>query len=251
MKSKVAMVSYKNTLPFLYGFEHHPDNVGFDVELLHPAACSYAFAKGDKDIALVPVAFLENRTDYKIISDYCIGSNGPVNSVAILSNKPIKELEKIILDNHSMTSNRLCKILLDNYWNKDMVFSKEDVSEGIDGLPEDTGVVMIGDKVFEHQSNFKHKYDLGEIWNKMTGLPFVFAVWIAKKAVPKETTEKLNRVLAFGVNSIDDILKTKSYNNFDLEEYLKVNLEFNYSSNNKKGLELFLNKYKLQANVGE
>ena len=251
MKSKVAMVSYKNTLPFLYGLEHHPDHVFFDVELLHPAACSDAFANGDKDIALVPVAFLEHRTDYKIISDFCIGSDGPVNSVAILSNKPIQELKKIILDNHSMTSNRLSKILLENYWNLEMDFSKEDVSKGIENLSEDTGVVMIGDKVFAHQSKFQFKYDLGEIWKKMTGLPFVFAVWIARKNLPIERTDKLNQVLAFGVSSIDAILKTKSYNNFNLEQYLKVNLEFNFSSTNKQGLELFLNKYRLTADVDE
>lgn len=249
MKCKVAIVSYKNTLPFLYGLEHHQDHKNFVVELLNPAACSHAFANGDKDIALVPVAFLEDRDDYNIISDYCIGSNGPVNSVAILSNQPIAKLNRIILDNHSMTSNRLCKILFRHHWNKQVDFSKEDVSDGIDNLPLDEGVLMIGDKVFSHQGKFIFKYDLGEVWKEMTGLPFVFAVWIAKTNVSNQTISSFNNILSYGVSNIDNILKATSFDNFDLEEYLKVNLEFNFSSDNKKGLEFFLNKYRLPAEV--
>lgn len=249
MKCKVAMVSYKNTLPFLFGLENHNDHRRFDVELLNPAACSLAFANGLKDIALVPVAFLENRNDYKIISDYCIGSNAAVNSVAILSNKPIHELSQIILDNHSITSNRLCKILMEHHWSHEVSYIKKDVSQGIRNLAEDAGVVMIGDKVFEYQSNFKYKYDLSLEWNQMTNHPFVFAVWIAKKELSDKLVHSFNKILKYGVDHIDDILKTTSFENFDLEQYLKVNLEFNFTAENRAGLTVFLNNYQLPAAV--
>lgn len=249
MKCKVAMVSYKNTLPFLFGLENHTEQNLFNVELLNPAACSLAFANGDKDIALVPVAFLENRNDYKIISDFCIGSNGAVNSVAILSNKPIEELKEIILDNHSLTSNRLSKILLEHHWKQEVKFRKEDVSRGVDNLPDETGVVMIGDKVFEHQSKFQFKYDLSQEWNTMTNHPFVFAVWIARKELATELIDTFNLILKYGVRNIDEILKTTSFENFDLEQYLKVNLEFNFNDKNKAGLKLFLNNYRLPVIV--
>ena len=249
MKCKVAMVSYKNTLPFLFGLENHRDHQGFDVELLNPAACSHAFANGLKDIALVPVAFLENLDEYKIISDYCIGSNAAVNSVAILSNKPIQELSQIILDNHSITSNRLCKVLMEHHWKHELSYSKKDVSKGMKNLPDYAGVVMIGDKVFQYQSEFKFKYDLALEWKEMTNHPFVFAVWIAKEDLSEELTVSFNEILKYGVDHIDEILATTSFENFDLEQYLKVNLEFNFTPKNQAGLTLFLNNYKLPATV--
>lgn len=245
MKVKVAMVSYKNTKPFLYGLENSTDFSNFELKLLHPAACSQAFANGDADIALVPVAFLEDRNDYKIITDYCIGSNGPVNSVAIFSESPIEDLSTIILDNHSLTSNRLVKILMEHYWKLQVNYQKQDVSEGVALIDKKTGVVMIGDKVFDHQAKYSYKYDLSEAWVALTKLPFVFAVWIAKPHVKDEAIAQLNEALAFGVNSIEEILKTNSYQHINLREYLTVNLEFNFSDKNKAGLDIFLNKYKL------
>ena len=247
MKINVAMVSYKNTKPFLFGLDHFAENSPFNLDLLNPAKCSEAFAKGNADIALVPVAFLEERTDYKIITDYCIGADGPVNSVALLSNQPLGEIKEVILDNHSMTSNRLVKVLFENYWKKDPMFLKEDVSRGID-LKTETAVVMIGDKVFEYQDQFKYKYDLAEAWKEMTGMPFVFAVWIAKNNVTKEIESKLNEFLKYGVEHIDEIVATESDPLLNLEEYLKINLKYNYTPQFQAGLNSFLLEYRLSEN---
>ena len=112
MKWKIAMVNYKNTKPFLFGLQQENALSNIALKLLYPAACSEAFANNEADIALVPVAFLKHRNDYKIITDFCIGSNGPVNSVAIFAERPIEQLHKIILDHHSLTSNRLSSCLL-------------------------------------------------------------------------------------------------------------------------------------------
>lgn len=248
MKINVAMVSYKNTKPFLFGFNHFVENSPFRLSLLNPAKCSEAFDSGTADIALVPVAFLEGRTDYKIITDFCIGADGPVNSVALLSQKPIEDLNTIILDNHSMTSNRLIKVLLENHWKKDVEFIKRDVSQGI-SLKENTGVIMIGDKVFEHESEFKYKYDLAEIWKEMTGKPFVFAVWIAKKSLSTELESKLNEYLDYGHKNIEAIIEKDNDPLVNLREYLTINLKYRYTAEFQSGLETFLHEYNIHESV--
>jgi len=248
MKINIAMVSYKNTKPFLFGFNHFAEKSPFSLSLLNPAKCSQAFEAGTADIALVPVAFLQGRTDYKIITDYCIGADGPVNSVALLSNQPIDQLDRLILDNHSMTSNRLVKILLEHHWKKELEFVKRDVSQGIE-LNSNDAVLMIGDKVFEHQSQYEYKYDLAEMWKKMTGKPFVFAVWIAQKSISSELEALLNEYLKYGVTNIEQIIESESDPLVDLREYLTVNLKYKLTKDYQSGLNTFLKDYKVHETV--
>ena len=242
------MVNYKNTKPFLFGFKHYVENSPFRLSLLNPAKCSQAYEIGSADIALVPVAFLEGRSDYKVITNYCIGADGPVNSVAILSQKPIELVNRLILDNHSMTSNRLSKVLMEHHWNKDIEYVKRDVSQGI-ALQANDAVVMIGDKVFEHQSKFAYKYDLAEMWKDMTGKPFVFAVWIAQKSISLELEQRLNEFLKYGVDNIDTIINSETDPLVDLHEYLKINLKYRLTNDFQMGLNSFLNDYSVAEKV--
>lgn len=238
---KIAMVSYKNTLPFSYGFDHYADSFKvFDLSLHNPAECARAFLADIVDIALVPAAFLHKHPETRVITDACIGSDGPVSSVCLLSNTSIQNVKEVILDNHSMTSNALVKVLCRNLWNIEPSYLKKDVSLGYDLSSENSAVVMIGDKVFEFESQYRYKYDLGNYWKEMTNLPFVFAVWVAKKHVPVEVIDKLNRILELGVANIDTILSNLSKEGLDYETYLKLNLKYNFSENYKQGLNRYL-----------
>jgi len=232
----------------LFGFNQYKGDSPFSLSLLDPASCSKAFDSGVADIALVPVAFLEGRDDYNIITDYCIGADGPVNSVALLSNSPISLVESLILDDHSMTSNRLVKILLEHHWNKQVDFVKKDVSQGIQ-LKDNEAVVMIGDKVFEQQEHYQYKYDLAEMWKEMTGLPFVFAVWIAKKNILPEYELQLNNMLKKGVDNIDSIIESEMDPIVDLREYLTINLKYKLTNKYQLGLNTFLKDYHLPESV--
>ncbi len=238
---KVAMVSYKNTLPFAYGFDHFKNSFkAFDLSLYNPAKCAEAFIKNKVDIALVPAAFLNDNPDVKIITDFCIASDGPVNSVCLLTNTSIENINEVILDDHSMTSNALVQVLCREYWHINPIFKKQDVSLGYHSNSKDTGVVMIGDKVFEFESQFRYKYDLGEYWKELTNLPFVFAVWIARKHVSNEAIQKLNQILSLGVENIDTILDKLSTEGLDYETYLKLNLKYSFTKRFKSGLKLYL-----------
>jgi chorismate dehydratase len=233
------MVGYYNTLPFLYGLKKSGD---FDLILDIPSKCMGYYANGDVDIALVPVATLMDRSDYKIITDYCIGCEGEVRTVCLFSNSKIEKITKIYLDRDSRTSQLLVKTLCERSWNIQPVFEECDVKKIIpENLKEGQGILMIGDKVFEVENAFRNTFDLGLEWKKMTDLPFSFAVWIARKELEESVIDHLNEVLGVGVKNIDAVLSEnkKVASRIDLLEYFKKYIDYHFTGDKKSALKLF------------
>ena len=135
-----------NTKPLLYGIKRHP--VLNEIELIedYPSKIAQMLIDDQIDIGLIPVAATLRLKDWYIDSDYCIGSNGPVASVCIFSQVPMDEIKQVYLDYQSRTSVNLAKVLLKEYWKKDVEFidaSGEDFRENIAGS---TAGVVIGDR---------------------------------------------------------------------------------------------------------
>ena len=103
---------------------------------------------------------------------------------------------------------------------------------------------MIGDKVFEKESSFKYKYDLGAIWKKLTGLPLAFAVWVAREDITTETENHLNQSFEFGMSNLNNIIEQESNENLDLFYYFKNNISYSYDEKKKLSLDLYLMKTK-------
>ncbi|MEX0635383.1 MAG: MqnA/MqnD/SBP family protein [Ferruginibacter sp.] len=103
-KIRVGAVSYLNTKPLVYGFEH--GMMEDQVELLfdYPARVANMLLSDEIDIGLIPVTELGKLSGYQIISDYCIGASEAVASVCLFSEVPIDEVEEILLDYQSRTS---------------------------------------------------------------------------------------------------------------------------------------------------
>lgn len=180
-KVKVSVVSYSNTIPFIYGLEKSEDvQEKFNISRDIPSECAAKLLNDEVDIGLVPVAILNEMQEYHILSDTCISAYGKVASVMILSDVPIEMIDSLILDHHSRTSVNLAKILLNEYWNKEVKFlhGKDDFINDIKG---NTAGVLIGDRCLLNKDKFTYQYDLAEEWRKHTGLPFVFAVWASKR----------------------------------------------------------------------
>jgi len=114
------MVGYHNTLPFLHGLRAQAD--AYDLILDVPSECLSYFDRGEADVALVPIGALLVHDDHRVITDYCIGCVGAVETVCIYAHRPIGELDKIFLDSDSRTSQVLTKILCRNHWNIDVEF---------------------------------------------------------------------------------------------------------------------------------
>lgn len=243
-KIRVAAVSYLNTKPLLYGIKNHP--VMNDIELIedYPSRIAQLLIEDKVDIGLIPVAATTRLNSWYINTDYCIGADGPVASVCIFCDVPIEEIEKVFLDYQSRTSVSLAKVLLKEYWKKEVEFidaSGEDFREQIKGT---TAGVVIGDRALEQRLKSKYIYDLGEAWKQHTGLPFVFAAWISKRKLPEEFVQRFNEANEQGINDIDEVVKKFIFEAYSLDTYFKKNISYKLDEKKVKGLQLFLDKLK-------
>lgn len=232
-KIKVSAVSYLNTKPFIYGLENSQLLSNMHLQLDIPADCAEKLLSGKVDLGLIPVATLPQLPNYEIISDFCIGAVGKVNSVFLLSDKPLSEIKSIQLDEHSRTSNLLTRILATNYWNIKPKFTPNKCD----------AMVLIGDRTFGITNSYNYVYDLSEEWENWTGLPFVFAVWAANKNLPADFKLAFNRALQYGINHRKKLISTlPNIPNFDVEDYLMNKISYDFTPEKQKALALFLKK---------
>lgn len=243
-KIRISAVSYTNTKPFLYGLQHSAIIDQIDLSLDMPADCAQKLIDGKVDIGLIPVAATLSLPHWEIVSAYCIGAVGAVNSVFIFSNCDIKDVKRIQLDPQSRSSNNLARVLLKNYWQiqPELINDAEDYSASAD---VHTAFVQIGDRTFGKADSYPYAYDLSAEWQKFTGLPFVFAAWIANKPIPAEFIKEFDAALRLGLAHRTELLKELPQRaDFDLEDYLMHKLDFELTDDKKKALYLFLNYIK-------
>ena len=165
-KIRISAVKYANTYPFIYVLTES----GFDKKVIletdHPADCASKLINGKVDIGLIPVAVLPLLKEYYIISDYCIGANGNVRTVMLLSNCPFEEIETIYLDYRSRSSVNLSKVLAKNFWKKEFEWINTSKSFDFVNIGLNEAVVLIGDQCFEYENRFRYKIDLALEWKK-------------------------------------------------------------------------------------
>lgn len=239
-KIRISAVSYTNTRPFLYGIQNTPLIDKIDLSLDIPADCAQKLIDDKADIGLIPVAAIPDLPEWNIVSDYCIGANGPVNSVFIFSHYPIDDVQTMQFDPQSRTSNNLARVLMKFFWKVDPkpVIDATDYAASTD---PNTAFVQIGDRTFGKKSQFEFVYDLAEEWKKFTGLPFVFAAWVANKSIPRDFISEFNISLKYGLDSRSELLRTlPQRGDFDLDDYLMHKLDFDLTEDKKKALYLFL-----------
>ena len=239
-KIKVGAVSYLNTKPLLYGIKRSPQLME-QIELVedYPSGIAEMLVNGTIDVGLVPVAVIPRLREWHIVTDYCIGGDGDVASVCLFSDVPIEKIEKVLLDYQSKTSVSLAKILLRHYWKIDPVpeDAKEDYISEIKGT---TAGVVIGDRALAQRKVSPYIYDLAGAWKAMTGLPFVFAAWIANKKLPDDFVRIFNEANTAGLQHIDEVIVENPYPAYNLDTYYRKNISYKLDESKKKGMKKFL-----------
>lgn len=229
---RISAVSYTNTAPFVYGLRHSRIPEKALVTLDTPAACAAKLIADEADIGLVPVAALPFIPNYSILSDYCIGAEGAVNSVFIFSNLPVHEVLTLRLDDQSRTSNTLAKVLFKYHWQHQPAY----LTSG-----EADAFVQIGDRTFGRAADYPYAYDMAEEWTRMTGLPFVFAVWAANKPIDPEFIAEFSEALRYGLDRRKEVIAGLPLRpDFDLDDYLMNKISFDFDDRKKWALERFL-----------
>lgn len=236
---RIALVNYLNSKPFLYGLENYPGaGSRFLVDLFHPSQCAAAFDKGTVDIALVPVGAIPSLRNHKIITPFGIAADEEVRTVCLFSQEPKETWTKVWLDNHSRTSVLLARLLIEEYYQLQVDYAPMDIESVQLGKGE--AVLMIGDKVFDHENNFAFKIDLASAWKQWTGLPFVFAAWVAAPEVSEEDELLLSAILDYGIKHIPDVIDTYGPLHPLLPQYYQHYIRYSLDEPYKQGMLNFL-----------
>ena len=234
-KIRVSAVSYTNTLPFIYGLEHTPslaDKISLSLDV--PSTCAHKLIHDEADLGIVPVAALRHIPNATIVSDYCLGATGAVNSVFIYSDKPATEIRTLRLDDQSRTSNALARVLLHHHWRNESIIT-------IEGETKADAYVEIGDRTFGKQHDHPYVYDLAFHWQEFTGLPFVFAAWVTNRPLDVSFITAFNEALAYGLSQRETIIAgLPTRIDFDYHQYLTKHIDYDYNEGKKKALTLFL-----------
>lgn len=243
-KVRVTAVSYLNTKPFIYGIFRSELSDLIELSLDIPSVCAQKLAAGAADLALAPVAVIPDIPESYLVSDFCIGATGPVKTVCIFSEKPIREIKKLYLDFHSKTSATLAPILCRDFWGIQPEFlpAQEGFERRIAG---DTAGMIIGDRAIGREKDFPYVYDLSEAWIRWTSLPFVFAAWVSRQPLDPEFIQRFNAALQFGISRIPELTKIiPAIPGFDMEAYFRQNISYDLDEAKWNGMQRFLKMVK-------
>jgi chorismate dehydratase len=224
----------------VYGLERPPINQQIELIGDYPAKVAEMLINDEIDVGLVPVAILSQLPVYHIVGDYCIGAEGEIATVAMFSEVPMNEIKKIYLDYQSRTSVALLKYLVKEYWGINPEYVQavdENYRQEIKGT---TAGLVIGDRAFEQRKISTFIYDLGSEWKKITGLPFVFAVWVSTQRLPPDFIELFNHANALGLQHINEIASETAFESYDLKKYFSLHVSYRLDEKKKAGMNRFL-----------
>ncbi|SCC54811.1 chorismate dehydratase [Chitinophaga costaii] len=205
----------------------------------YPAKIAQQLVDDQVDVALVPVATIPRLKEYHIITDYCIGAEGPVASVCLFSDVPLSQIKRIYLDYQSRSSVALFKILLQEFWKLEveLVETTGNYEHLITGT--DAGVV-IGDRALVQRHKSIYIFDLAEAWMRLTSLPFVFAAWIANKELSDNFIRQFNEAVGIGIKHLPEVVAENPYEPYDLVTYYTKNISFPLTPAKRQGLSRFV-----------
>ena len=259
---RISAISYLNTAPLMWDFEHGEAGRDFEISYTLPSACARALQAGTADIGIIPAAAYAQIPELMMLPGVAIASRRPVRSILLVSRCPVDKIRTIALDTSSMTSVALTKVLFAKWLGGGREFTAmaPDVEKML--AAHDAGLV-IGDPALQIDRSRYFTLDLAEEWIRYTGKPFVFAVWAARQQALQESTSQesaphdLARIFQqsrdHGLEpaSLDHITHEWSprlgLTESEIRSYLTENIYYNLDAPCLEGLQLF---YRYAAEIG-
>jgi chorismate dehydratase len=268
-KTKISVVKYLNSIPLAWGLMEGPQKDDFEAFFHTPAECADQLRDGKVDIGVIPSIEFQRIAGSKIIAGPVVSSRHRVRSVLLISNKPLWQVKTVAVDNTSRTSAALARIVFDEFYHirPDFKPAEADLASM---LSQNDAAVLIGDKALQFMAENElpneqrqkafikygpepiEVFDLAERWKFLTGLPFVFAFWAARKGFnDSRAAEKLVASREYGVAHIADIAKRYaeqlSLKEEFLREYLTDNVHYYMDDACVESLRIF---YEMAVKVG-
>jgi chorismate dehydratase len=134
----------------------------------------------------------------------------------------------------------LCKILFEKHWKKKVQFIDAKDESYIDNIRGNVAGLVIGDRALKIRDKFKFKFDLGLAWKEMTGLPFVFAVWVRKKEISGEFIPLFNEANGMGLSKINLIIDHNNESSYPMDMYFRKNISYRLTGGMRESMSLYL-----------
>ena len=257
-KLRISAISYLNTAPLMWDFEHGDAGRQFEISYTLPSACARALAQGAADIGIIPAAAYAEIPGLQILPDVAIASRRAVRSILLVSQLPIELVRTVALDTSSLTSVALTRVLFEKWLGGGREFTS--MQPNLEAMLArcDAGL-LIGDPALQVDRTRYHTLDLAEEWIRYTGKPFVFAFWAVRGDALGEADPALDLATVFrqsrdhGLDpaNLDQIARewapSLGLTEDGVREYLTQNIHYQLDAGCLEGLRLF---YRYAAEIG-
>ena len=260
-KTKVSIVQYLNSVPLAWGILEGPQKDEFEPVFSTPAECAEQLAAGAVDVGLIPSIEYQRIPGTRVIPGPAIASRNRALSVILVSLVPLFRIRSIAFDRASRASVALAQVILNEFYRNEPEFRPSN-PDPVAMLADNDAALLIGDVALRYQADNRlpnaenqggviregvepvQVFDLVERWNNLTGLPFIFAFWAARKEfTDPSVVEKLVESRRFGLAHLDAIAeryaeKLGMEKKF-LLDYLEHNMDYHMDSDGVAALGQF------------
>jgi chorismate dehydratase len=249
-KLRISAISYLNTAPLMWDFEHGSAGSNFDISYTVPSQCALQLRDGSADIGIIPAAAYTSIAEVSILPGVAIASRRAVRSILLISKLPIEKIKKVALDTSSLTSAALTKVLFDRWWGGARTYTAANPNLK-EMLAESDAALVIGDPALQVDRTSYLTFDLAEEWIRLTGKPFVFAFWAVrqKALLNTDTQQDLAQIFqqsrdhglqAENLSAIaEEWAPRVNLSKEDVRNYLTRNIHYSLDPDCLEGLRLF------------
>jgi len=264
----IGRIPYANLFPMFYYLDRKCDNSAYRFIRGVPSRLNRMLRSGEIDITpSSSIEYLRNRRHYLILPWFSISSSGPVKSILLFSKVPLNELggKTIEVSSESETSTALLRVILRDFLSVKPRFRQTNRRSVRSILTSSPAVLLIGDTaMIEARKTSTGKvpgpggrsrdsslfiYDLGELWYKFTGLPFVYALWVVRKksfsqkgGLVRRLSHDLINAKKYAARSFPSIAAEAPQREWisgkELVEYWKI-ISYDFTGKHLEGLQLF------------
>ena len=256
MGLRISAISFLNTVPLMWDFDHDTAGSQFEISYTVPSECAAQLRAGTADIGIIPAAAYATIPDLAIIPGIAIAARRPVRSILLVSKVGLENVRTIALDTSSLTSVALTKVLFDRWLGGHMSYVS--MAPDVNGmLAENDACMVIGDTALRVNRYEYLTYDLAEEWLRFTGKPFVFAFWAVRRAALEQAPHDLAAIFQ---TSRDHGTKPENIGKIarewaprvglseeEIRSYLTDNIHYQLDPGCLEGLQLF---YRYAAECG-
>jgi chorismate dehydratase len=247
---RISAISYLNTAPLMWDFDHGEAAKDFDIFYSVPSSCAASLREGTGDIGIIPAIAYNNIPDLVIIPEVAIAARGAVRSILLISKMPLEKIRTVAADNSSLTSVALTRVLFEKWWGGGREF-RSLAPELPAMLRECDAGLIIGDPALKVDRSRFQVLDLAEEWRRLSGKSFVFAFWAVREAALAEMQPGLDLAGIFQASrdrgllpaALEQIAREWSgrlqITPGEVKDYLTRNIHYQLDRECLEGMELF------------